>query len=70
MSRSSHCNQFRPAGQTRREILRNAACGFGAVALSSLMADPNYAGLAPTDEELAPEGDIDFARFVHYVIRL
>lgn len=54
MKQTSHCGNYRTAGQTRREILRNAACGFGAVALSSLMADPNYAGLAPNDDEPPP----------------
>ncbi len=41
----SHCGNYRPLGVTRREILKEAACGFGAVALSGLLADRSYAGL-------------------------
>ncbi len=41
--KSSHCGRFRTAGLTRRDILSNAACGFGSVALSALMADHSFA---------------------------
>jgi Protein of unknown function (DUF1501) len=44
MRRSSHCHRFRPAGLTRREILRDSACGFGAVALAALLSDRSFAG--------------------------
>lgn len=42
MSKSSHCNNFRPAALTRRDMLQQTACGFGSVALAALMADPGY----------------------------
>lgn len=45
MSKRSHCGNYRPIGPTRRAVLKNAACGFGSVALSALMADKSYAGL-------------------------
>ena len=38
-TRSEHCGNFRPTGVTRRDVLKNAACGFGSVALAALMAD-------------------------------
>ena len=41
-----HCQNFRSRGTTRREMLRNTACGFGSVALAGLMADQAYAGIA------------------------
>ena len=44
-NKHTHCGRFRPIGMTRRSMLKNAACGFGSVALAALMADPNYAGL-------------------------
>ncbi len=34
-----HCNQYRPIPMTRREMLAQAAQGFGSVALSALLAD-------------------------------
>ena len=46
MTCSHHCNNFRSIGTTRREMLRNVACGFGSVALAGLMAERGYAGLA------------------------
>lgn len=47
MTKSSHCQNFRHAGLTRRAMLKNAACGFGSVALAALLAEKNYASLAP-----------------------
>jgi hypothetical protein len=43
--RPSHCGNYRSIGISRREILRNAACGFGSVAVAALMGGKNYAGL-------------------------
>ena len=43
--KTAHCGKFRLAGITRRQMLKNAACGFGSVALSALMADRSFAGL-------------------------
>ena len=34
---TSHCGRFRPAPLTRRDLLRQAGCGFGAVAASALL---------------------------------
>ncbi len=44
------CSGFRPCPMTRRAILREAACGFGAVALTALSFDKAFASapLAPT----------------------
>jgi hypothetical protein len=39
---SHHCNRFLPSPVSRREMLRGAAAGFGAVALSALLADKAY----------------------------
>ena len=39
-----HCSNFSPRPQSRREMLKRTAGGFGAVALSALMADPAFAG--------------------------
>jgi len=40
MSRSGlhHCRRFRPSGRSRRELLRDASCGFGEVAAAALLA--------------------------------
>ena len=47
---------FQP-GFSRREMLRRTSTGFGMLALSALMADPAYAGLAPSapKDPLAPK---------------
>ena len=52
-NRSEHCGNFRSAGLTRRAVLKNAACGFGSIALAALMADRNYARQANPDQESA-----------------
>lgn len=54
MRQTTHCGRFRPLGPTRRDVLKNAACGFGSVALAALMADSSYAGLLDDGE---PSGD-------------
>lgn len=46
---STHCGKFRKPAITRREMLKNAACGFGSVALAALLADPDYAGVVSDD---------------------
>lgn len=56
MSNRGHCGQFRSPGMTRREVLKNAACGFGSVALAALMSDNSYANLideSTPDERIA-----------------
>ena len=42
--RTSHCGNFRSVGMTRRQMLHNAACGFGAVALYGLMSESAFGG--------------------------
>lgn len=49
-----HCGRFLAAPRSRREMLRQAAGGFGAVALAALMSEPSYGGVAPSAEPLAP----------------
>ncbi len=48
--RSSHCHRFRPLPITRRQMLRDAACGFGGVALAALMGDLAYSAIPAPDE--------------------
>ncbi len=45
-NRSSHCGRFRHVEPTRREMLKGSACGFGAVALSALFADPAHGAVS------------------------
>ncbi len=47
--KTTHCGRFRAPGLTRRDMLKNAACGFGSIALASLMADRSFAGLVADD---------------------
>jgi hypothetical protein len=47
-----HCGRFQPPPLTRREMLRRCANGFGALALSALLADRGFAGPA---DPLAPK---------------
>ncbi len=51
MTKRFHCGEYRAAPISRRQMLKSSACGFGAVALSSLMADKNYAGLVVDQDE-------------------
>lgn len=37
-----HCQNFRPAALNRRDFLSQSSCGFGAVALSALMAENSF----------------------------
>ena len=43
----SHCNHYVPPSLSRRDMLRNTATGFGALALSALMAEEAGAGAIP-----------------------
>ena len=52
MTKRNHCGNFRPLGVTRRDALKNAACGFGSVALASLLADKTFAGLHSDDDQI------------------
>jgi hypothetical protein len=47
-----HCHRFLPLPPTRRDMLRQCANGFGALALSALLAEPAYG--APAADPLAP----------------
>src|SRR5262245_37093320 len=42
-----HCRRFLPPPLTRRQMLRQCANGFGALALAALLHDPAYATDAP-----------------------
>lgn len=47
------CGRIRPAGLSRREILRHAACGFGGLALANIALQEAYA-----DTEKASKADV------------
>lgn len=54
MKKSTHCGRFRATGISRREMLRNSACGFGSVALAALMSDRAFGGaLSGINDDLA-----------------
>jgi len=56
MSNSNHdCPDCRPGPPNRREALRLASNGFGLMALSALMAEDSYAGLAAPKLHFAPK---------------
>ena len=52
-----HCHNFRPSSISRREMLNQSACGFGAVALSALMGNSAYGQTADysPNNPLAPK---------------
>ena len=43
-----HCRRFRPAARTRRELLQQAGCGFGAAAAAALLHGEAARGAAST----------------------
>src|SRR6185503_4137171 len=49
------CHRYLPLPQNRRAFLRQAGCGFGAVALAALMADEQFAAPTPAPDPLAPK---------------
>jgi hypothetical protein len=51
-----HCNRYLPRPTTRRELLLQTGSGFGAAALTALMADPAFAGPGDSrrNDPLAP----------------
>ena len=61
-----HCHQFQPRPISRRDMLRQCANGFGAVALSALAADPAY-GLAKTPFSPSPTHQRRRARSVIFL---
>src|SRR5437867_13350188 len=48
------CRRYSPPPQNRRSFLRQAGCGFGAVALAALLVDEQLAADAPAANPLAP----------------
>src|SRR5882672_6247409 len=50
-----HLSPMRPTQPSRRDALRFASNGFGLMALSALMADEAYAGLAASKPHFAPK---------------
>lgn len=73
--KSSHCRRFQPTALSRREMLQRSACGFGAVALTALLAEQDHGQLLADDERtktgnpLAPKPP-HFAPRVEHVIYL
>lgn len=51
MTKKSHCGNYRSLGITRRDMLRNAACGFGSVAMASMLAESSLAKLVDDDPQ-------------------
>src|SRR5262249_26589857 len=51
----AHCGRFAPLPTTRREMLRQCAGGFGAVALAALLADRAYGADAPSPPAAAAD---------------
>src|SRR5262249_30374782 len=54
-----HCRRFQPTPLSRREMLQRSANGFGAVALSALLAEDAFGAAPPVagapDAPLAPK---------------
>ena len=73
MKKSFHCHRYRAAGMSRREMLRDAACGFGAVAATSLFSGKAFGGAPTNDNEretpLAPR-EPHYAPKVEHIIYL
>lgn len=61
------CGLLRPAPSTRREFLREAACGFGAVALSALLADASPLSLHTSPLAAKPPHHTPRARHVIFL---
>ena len=53
----NHCGRFRASGFTRREVLQKSACGFGAVALSAMLAG-DLKGAASDDKTTGTPNEI------------
>ena len=54
-----HCGRFRNIGMNRRQMLRNGACGFGAVALTALMGGKTYGSLVTESSAGGPTANDD-----------
>ena len=49
-----HCGNFTPRALTRREMLARCANGFGAIALTALMADKAFGGAVRSGDSVNP----------------
>lgn len=56
-----HCGRYRAAPLTRREMLQQSACGFGAVALSALMAEEQLSANTGRPRRNDPDDNGPFA---------
>ncbi|MGF1579605.1 MAG: DUF1501 domain-containing protein [Gemmataceae bacterium] len=63
-----HCRRFLPTPPTRREMLMRAANGFGAVALSALMAEEVFANAASDQRVRATDNSLA-SKSPHYQAR-
>ncbi len=63
----THCQRFRPASTTRRQLLQSAACGFGSVAMAHLLGQDG----AVADEQAKPRENISslHAKPTHFAPR-
>jgi len=53
-SDAHHCGRFRAVPRTRRQLLRDAACGFGALAWTALLGESAAAAVRVADDEGRP----------------
>ncbi|MDB5294547.1 MAG: hypothetical protein JWO31_530 [Phycisphaerales bacterium] len=61
-----HCQRFAARPPSRREMLRQCASGFGAVALTALLADRSFAGGGAVASGVAPGGAASAAGVPHF----
>src|SRR4051812_6642311 len=63
---SHHCNRFVPGPLSRRDVLRRGAAGFGAVALSALLADPSFGARSMSSSSSASSPGAGVPRGAHF----
>lgn len=68
MKQRSHCSIYRQIGFSRRELLRNTTCGFGAIAMAGLLASKSLS--AANSEDDRPADGTHFAAKVKRIIFL
>lgn len=51
IKKTAHCGRFRRQEMTRRQMLKNSACGFGSVALAALLTDPGFAAASDGENQ-------------------
>ncbi|REJ67072.1 MAG: DUF1501 domain-containing protein [Planctomycetota bacterium] len=66
----AHCRRYLEAPLSRREMLRRASSGFGAVALSALLTDRSFAGTSATGRDPLTPRDPHFEPTAKNVIFL